>query len=320
MSAITRHRNALVLLWLAPALVSFNYIIARAASGEIAPHLLALVRWATALALMLGFSWRAFWQSREHWRKEGRQLLVLGGLGMWICGAFVYIGGNTTSATNIALIYAATPVAIAFVGARLLHERLAPRQQVGMALALLGVVFVILKGDLMHLSEVRLTPGDGWILAAAIAWVAYSVLMQRWPTAMVPAARLAAITACGLIVILPFTVLEIAITNPSLPSWRGIGLAVLAGVVPGFLAYHAYAFMIRELGAGRAGLVMFLSPIYAALIAWLALGELPQWFHLVGAALILPSIFVASRSVPRRNLSSSDQAAPENKVSAARLG
>lgn len=320
MSASTRHRIALILLWLAPALVSFNYIIARGASGEIAPHLLALVRWTTAFALMLIFSWRALWKSREHWRKEGSQLLILGALGMWICGAFVYIGGNTTSTTNIALIYAATPVALAIVGARLLHERLAPVQQVGMALALLGVVFVILKGDLMQLSEVRLAPGDGWILAAAVSWVAYSVLMQRWPTAMVPAARLAAITACGLIVILPFTVLEIVITNPSLPTWRGLRLAVLAGVVPGFLAYHAYAFIIRELGAGRAGLVMFLSPIYAALIAWLALGELPQWFHLVGAALILPSIFVASKSAARRNLSSPDVVSSVREVSAARLG
>ena len=35
-------RQAQVLLWLSPALVSCNYIIARAASGDIAPHLLAL--------------------------------------------------------------------------------------------------------------------------------------------------------------------------------------------------------------------------------------------------------------------------------------
>jgi drug/metabolite transporter (DMT)-like permease len=76
---------------------------------------------------------------------------------------------------------------------------------------------------------------------------------------------------------------------------RGLALAALAGVVPGFLAYQAYGFMVRELGATRAGLVMYLSPVYAALIAWLALGELPQWFHAVGAALILPSIYFASR-------------------------
>ena len=61
---------------------------------------------------------------------------MLGALGMWVCGAFVYIGAHTTSAVNIGLIYAATPVAIALAGTRLLHERVTAAQRLGMALAL----------------------------------------------------------------------------------------------------------------------------------------------------------------------------------------
>jgi len=53
------------------------------------------------------------------------------------------------------------------------------------------------------------------------------------------------------------------------------------------------------LGVARAGLVMYLSPIYAALAAWALLGEAPRWYHAVGAALILPSIYLATRSAAR---------------------
>ena len=58
----------------------------------------------------------------------------------------------------------------------------------------------------------------------------------------------------------------------------------------------AYAVLLRELGATRAGLVMYLSPLYAAGMAWWVLGEVPQGYHFVGALLILPSIFLAPRA------------------------
>jgi hypothetical protein len=50
---VTPARWAPVLLWVVPALWSSNYLIARASHGVIAPHALAMGRWALALALML---------------------------------------------------------------------------------------------------------------------------------------------------------------------------------------------------------------------------------------------------------------------------
>jgi drug/metabolite transporter (DMT)-like permease len=41
--------------------------------------------------------------------------------------------------------------------------------------------------------------------------------------------------------------------------------------------------------------MLYLPPIYGALLAWLVLGEKPGWHHLAGAALILPSIWLATR-------------------------
>lgn len=289
-------RIARVLLWVTPVLWSSNYIIARLADGVVAPHALALGRWGLAFTIMLPFAWTVLARDGMHWRREWKQLLVLGGLGMWICGAFVYIGGQSTSSLNIGLIYAAAPIAIAFAGTRLLHERMTLAQGAGVLLALAGVVFVVAKGRLDNLLALQLTTGDGWIAASVLAWVAYSVLLKRWPSALGPLPRLVAISAGGVLVLLPFTLVE-WLLMPRLPlTPQALWLVLAAALLPGVLSYLAYSYMQRELGAARTALVMYLSPVYAAFSAWIVLGERPHWYHAAGAALILPSIWLATRS------------------------
>jgi len=283
------------LLWVVPALWSSNYLIARLAHGVILPHQLAFGRWALALLLMLPFVWRGLAGRGEAWHREWPQLLALGALGMWICGAWVYLGGQTTSATNIALIYAATPVAIAVAGVKLLHERMSLAQRAAVVAALAGVLFVIAKGDPANLLAVRFVRGDAWIVAAAVSWTAYSVLLKRWPSALGPAERLAAIIAGGLLVLLPFTLWEVLTQPAPALGGRALLLVVLAAVLPGALSYGAYSFLQRELGASRTALLLYLAPVYGALGAWLVLGEVPGWYHAAGAALILPSIWLATR-------------------------
>ncbi len=284
-----------MLLWVVPALWSSNYVIARAAEGVIAPHLLASGRWLLAGLILLPFAGRGLLARREVIRSEWKQLLVLGALGMWICGAWVYLGGQTTTSTNIALIYAATPVAIVALSARLLQERMSARQKLGGVLALLGVIFVVAKGQPQNLLAVRFTVGDGWIVACAVSWTAYSVLLKYWPSRLSPAQRLVAIIAGGLVVLLPFTLLEAGLAPGPPLGAKAVMLVVVAALLPGALSYAAHAYIQRELGASRTALMLYLAPVYGALLAWVLLGEQPRAYHLAGAALILPSIWLATR-------------------------
>lgn len=291
-------RRAQWLLFVIPALWSANYLVARLAKDVIHPHALAFGRWGLALLLMLPFVAGALWLHRRTLRQEAWHCLVLGGLGMWICGAWVYLGGRSTSATNMALIYATTPVAIAVASIKLLHERMRAPQRVAVLFALAGVLFVVAKGQVANLLTVQWTPGDGWIAGAALAWTAYSVLLKRWPSVLEPLPRLAVIVAGGLVVMLPFTVWEWA-HEPALPlTGRAVLLVVVAAVVPGVLSYAAYSYLQRALGAARTALLLYLAPVYGSIGAWLVLGEVPGWYHAVGAALILPSIWLATRPSP----------------------
>lgn len=284
-----------VLLWVVPLLWSSNYIIARLAQGVVSPHALAFGRWAVAALILLPWLGRGLLQRRAELQREWKQLLVLGFFGMYICGAWVYVAGLSTTSTNMALIYAVTPMAIAAASAMVLHERLRPAQWAGVVLALLGLLFVIAKGDLQRLLSVQFVAGDAWITAAAASWVAYSVLLKHWPSALGPGERLVAIIAGGLLVLAPAAMLEAWLLP--VPPWSAasLGLIALAALVPGVLSYGAYSLLQRELGASRTAMMLYLAPVYGALLAWALLGERPGWYHVVGAAMILPSIWLASR-------------------------
>ena len=48
------------------------------------------------------------------------------------------------------------------------------------------------------------------------------------------------------------------------------------------------------LGAARGGLILYLNPIYLAVLAWLVLGEPLQVHHYLGSALVPPGIFLVN--------------------------
>jgi drug/metabolite transporter (DMT)-like permease len=286
---------ALALVFIAPALWSVNYLVARWAPGVIAPHMLALARWAVAVLLLGAFCWREIVAKRRDVVAEGWHFLVLGALGMWICGAFVYVGARHTSAVNIGLLYAMSPVLIALGSSIWLRERFGSWQWLGVALALGGLVHILIRGHWNALAAVRINPGDLWIAVAVVSWAAYSLLLRAWPSAFGALARLTLIACGGVIVLLPFTLWEALYWLPSTLSWKSAGLVLAAALLPGAAAYGAYSFMQRVLGAARVGMVLYLGPIYSAVIAWLVLGERIEAFHLVGALSILLGIWLSTR-------------------------
>jgi drug/metabolite transporter (DMT)-like permease len=286
---------ALVLLFVAPALFCSNMLVARATHDLFPPVALAFWRWMATLVLLLPFTAAALWRHRSDILREWLDFLVLGALGMGVCGAFVYIGADTTTATNIGLIYAASPILIIVLARVFYGEPLRPLQAGGVLLSLAGVVAIVARGDLGVLAALRFSPGDLWIVAAMAAWAVYSILLRHRRSALPMMARFAAIVGGGVIILLPFTVMEgLAGERPvwNFTSFLTVGfLAVFAS----FGAYQVYALIQRSLGAGPTSLLMYLIPVYNGVLAYLLLGEALQPYHLVGAALVLPGIYLATR-------------------------
>ncbi len=294
----SQQKLAFTLIWLVPSLWTVNYIVARLAPGVVGPYMLALGRWAIAGVALVGLSAPELWRGRQHIAQVWWQYLILGMLGMFICGAWVYQGARSTGAMNIALIYAASPVMIALGAALWLGEAFGKRQGLGVLLALAGVLHVIVRGHWMALAELQFVPGDGWVLAATLSWAAFALLQKHWPSPLGATARLAAICVAGVLLLLPVALWEL--TQPGLMQWnlQALWLIVVAAVVPGLGAYWIYGWAQRIIGASRVAVALYLGPLYASVGAWWMLGEPPGLHHLVGAALILPGVFLVTQARP----------------------
>ena len=289
-------RWAAVAIWCVPAMWAFNFMVARMAPGVIEPHGLALGRW-LIVTVCLGWWCRAeIWQFRSHIQQDWRRYLVLSTFGMLICGAWVYVGARTSSAMNISLIYSSSPVFICLAAVLWLKERMRWWQALGVLIALLGVVHVVVQGHWSTLSEVQWVEGDALILLAACSWAAFALLQKRWPSPLGGLARLSVMAFFGCLVVLPFVLWEA--TLPSTPAWTWqAGVMVLVvGVFPGIVAYSVYAWGQRLLGASRVSMVLYLGPLWGAVVSWGVLNEPLGLHHLLGALLILPGVALAQKS------------------------
>lgn len=292
---LSERQVAFALLLIAPALFCSNMLTARATHDLFPPVSLAFWRWFCTLLLLMPFTATALWQHRAALRREWLDLLILGALGMGVCGAFVYIGADTTTATNIGLIYAASPILIVVIARFAYQETVSPLQSLGIALSLTGVLAIICRGDLGVLAELSFAAGDLWVLAAMIAWAVYSIMLRHRPSAMPLMVRFAAISAGGVLILLPFTIAEgLSGDLPPLNATSFLTVGFLA-LFASFGAYQVYALVQRTLGAGPTGLLMYMIPLYNAVLAYLLLGEALQFYHLLGAVMVLPGIYLATR-------------------------
>ncbi|MDO9360156.1 MAG: DMT family transporter [Polaromonas sp.] len=293
-------RRALVLLWVLPALWVVNYIVARKASGVVGPYMMAFGRWGLAALVLVVLARQELWRERAAVLRDWWQYVILGTLGMFICGAWVYLGAQSTTAMNMALIYSAAPVLITLGAVWWLGERFGLRQAGGVLLAMAGVLHVIVKGQWAALAEVQFSRGDAWILIATFSWAAYALLLKKWPTTLQATTRLAATSVGGVLVLLPFAIWEAMQAGTPVLGHHAFGLMLVTALVPGLGAYWLYGWIQKVLGAGRVAMALYLSPLYAGVAAWLLLGEKPGWHHAVGALMILPGVFLVSRTPAAR--------------------
>jgi len=270
-------------------------LVARWNAGDIPPVALAFWRWSATLAMLLPFAAHGLWRGRDEIRKRWKNYLWLGFLGMGVCGAPVYVAGVTTTATNIGLIYAASPVVIVLLAWLRHGDAVAPRQLLGIGVCLCGTLWIVGRGDPGSFARLEFVAGDLWIALAMLAWSLYSVSLRYTPSAFDATARLAAIVAGGVAVNLPFYVAETLFVAAPVFDAKTLATVFFTALVPGVASFLSYSVIVARLGAAMSSLVMYLIPLYAAVLAWALLGERLAAFHLVGLGLMLPGLWLGTR-------------------------
>lgn len=284
-----------LLLVLAASFWGGNFNIARAFNMEIPPMGLSFWRWTVAGLVLLPFVWRPMrtqWQVfQQHWGL----VLALGILGVTGFNTLVYFGLQTTTATNGVLMQSVNPIFIIALSSLLLGEFASKRQWIGILLSLLGVLVILIQGQVTNLLKLDFHAGDLVILLAVLDWSLYTVLLRKLPHELRGLPILGYTIAIGILGILPLYLAEIIWTSRTMP-FNGISISsvVYVALFPSVLSYLFWNHGTQRIGANRAGQFAHVVPISGILIAVLLLGEQLHFYHLLGITLVAAGIVLAN--------------------------
>lgn len=292
-----------LLMTLPPLLWAGNAVVGRLMAGQVPPLTLNLLRWALTVLILLPFTWRAvvpLSRITERWP----YLLAVGVLGVGAFNSLQYLALKTSTAVNVTLVAASMPVWMLAIGALFFGEKPTNRQLLGACFGLAGVLTVIGRGSIHTLLQVQLVPGDVFILMAVIGWAFYSWLLAKPPANMRgderPAwnwADFVLVQALfGVAAASVFTAGEQALGAPDIRwSWGVVAALVYVSLGASIVAYRCWGVGVAEGGPALAAFFNNLTPLFAAVLSTLLLGEAPQGYHAAAFAFIVAGIVVSSR-------------------------
>ncbi len=292
-----------VVLVMMPALFASNLVVGRAAVATVEPYTLAFWRWLIATLIIAPIVAGPLRRYAADLLRLTPLLLVLGVLGMVVCGAGVYAGLRHTTATNATLIYTTSPAFIVLFEMILGRRPFSILQFAGIALATFGVAVIVLHGDVAGLARFDLNPGDIAILAAAIAWAVYSLLLHDRRLQALPVHVLFAAVACaGTLMLVPPWLIEGANHGYGPVTASGWASIAALAVMPSLLAFLAYQWLVREVGTMRTGMALYFMPIVGVGLATIFLGEQLHAYHLVGTLTTIGGVALATLAGPQRRI------------------
>ena len=271
-----------------------NAIVGRLAAGHIAPVTLSFLRWSLAFIIILPFAWKHLERDWPAIRARLGTMFVLSVTGIGAFNTLQYWALEHTQALNTLLLQSAGPLIVAVWSLVLLGVRLTLTQGLGVMLSLTGVLVILLHGDLTALSSITFNKGDLIFIAALVIFGFYSVLTLKRP-AIHGLSFVAFTFGCGAACLIPLLMFEL-FTRPLMALDAANLLSVFyVAVFPSTLAYLCFNRGVQLIGANRAAPFFHVVPVFGSIMAIVFLGEHPQAFHIIGFALVLAGVFVASR-------------------------
>lgn len=227
-------------------------------------------------------------------KKEYFVLFILGALGISGFNTFLYYGLQTTTATNALLINSSTPIFIIIFSAIIFKISITKIQLFGVFLSTTGVIYLILKGEINHILELKFTVGDLWIIAACIDWALYSVLLKYKPKDLNSLEFFSITTILGTFILyIVFIFQGYSFEFSFLENKEVLYSMIYIVIFPSILSFYFWNKATLEVGANKAGQFAHLMPIFGAGLAYVFLDEVMQTYHIVGIVLIAFGIYLS---------------------------
>ncbi len=224
--------------------------------------------------------------------RQIRDTFLVGVVGYGISLGFQFVGTKLSTASNGALVTSATPAFVLLFAPYLLHEKNTPRRILALVISTLGVLAVI------DPRNAELSPALFWgnmsLLAAALTWALYSVLVRKVAQNTDILTASAVMLAGGIPSSLLLGVWEIQTQGIGKITTGVIGGMLFLGIVATAIAMFLWNYAFATLPAAVASLTFFAQPLVGTLLGWLFLKEQITPLFILGGVLIGAGLVISS--------------------------
>lgn len=272
-----------------------SFAAAKYALTELAPLSLAALRFIIS-ALLYGGVFLAVPSLRVKIARGDRwKLIGLSMLGVTLHFWVQYTGVAMTTATNASLIIATSPLSVAILSALFFGERLTPPKALGIAISYTGVILVVTQGSLSALWDTRYLLGNLIMIFNSFCWALFTVLGGRMAGKYPPFAVSAWIGIIGAIGLLPLGISAGLLQQLPQVTWSGWLAVLFLATFCTVIGYGGWYYALARLDASRTAVFQYLQPLYTMILASFLLGEVITWHIILGGALIIAGLVIASR-------------------------
>ena len=290
--------KAAIVLCLASLFWSGNFIVGRLASTEaiVSPLSLGFYRWVIAFLILTPFCLSASIKVFHKIKSQPLVFFLVVLTGPTLFNTFIYVGLTSTKVINALLIVSTTPMLIILFNFLLFKIQSSKIQFLGIFLSLIGVSYVITKGNYNNFFNSEFYGGDIFIIFAVISWAIYSIFLKKNKTGITGLSFLYISFGITIVLLFPVYLFDIFILNHRIilnaETMMTIGYT---GIFPSIFSYLFWNMGVSLIGANKSGPFLHLMPIFGGILAFLVFQETLESYHYVGIISVFLGIIITNK-------------------------
>ena len=290
--------KATIVLCFASLFWSGNFVIGRLASVEnlVSPLSLGFYRWVIAFVILTPFCFSKAFNELHLLKKQPGMIFLIILTGPTLFNTLVYLGLTATTVINALLIISTTPMLIILFNKILYRIDTNRYQMIGIIISLIGVSFVIAKGNYQNIFQSDFYSGDLFILLAVTSWALYSIFLKKNETGVSGFSFLYISFGLTVILLFPVYLFDIFIQGNYLKVTQQSLLAIgYTGIFPSIFSYICWNTGVALIGANKSGPYLHLMPIFGGILAFFIFQETLQIYHYAGIVSVIVGIIITNK-------------------------
>ncbi len=264
---------------------------------EIPPLSLVFYRWSLVWIILLPFTYKEIIKHKYIILDNLPLLFFLGLTSVGLFNSFTYLSLIHTQVINASLFNTAIPAVIILLCFLFKIEKTNRFQILGLVISACGILAIITKLKLDILFSLNFNKGDLIMIGGVITWGVYSTLLKKKKFTLPLLTLVHVICTFGLISVFPQFLYELSNGQVIKFDTNLFSTLVFLALFPSIGSYYCWAGAVSIIGANRAGISLSLIPLFSSIMAILIYDEIFEFFHLIGAILIILGLFLSNKEI-----------------------